>query len=270
MAAICSLFSNRVREYSCCILLGFCCLIYVPAHAADSNTALNEIADALIQRGVDGVPYGSLYYRSLPMGEDGKRIVRIYAKPYPRELALANRALWYAMADAAPLSPTMQQWVLQEYNREWSQLRFEVTDDPAQATMFMVEARFVPNAQSGKQRDAKAYYQTAANSMNASVGGVRSALIHFNSIGNPWLRKAIDANQGSVVRATMLNELFNGFAVLDFQELNVAKLSPTTQQWLAAHRARIDDYTVTRSGGPLEDEYLKPLDKILIEKLLQP
>jgi hypothetical protein len=245
--------------------------LLAPAALADGaeTAALGEIADALIQKGPDGVAYGARYYQSLPVTADGKRLIKIYMQPYPREVALINRNLWYQLADAAPVGASLQQWVLEEYRGEFPQLSFEVTNDPAQATMFMLEARFVPNPQSGKQRATDNYYKTAANSMNAKVGANLCALIHFNSIGNPWLRKAIDEGKSSVVRATILNELFNGFAVSDFQDLDAGKLSPATQAWLAAHRTTIDDYTITRSGGPMEDVHLKALDHVIVEKLFR-
>lgn len=250
------------------IALVLVCLV-APIARANDAAALDAIAYALIQRGADGVPYGTLYYRALPQAGDGRKLVRIYPKPYARELALVNRSLWYRLVDAQPLSPTMQAWLLEVYRREFPQLQFEITDDPTQANLYTVEARFVPNPHSGKQRPANAYYKTAGNSMNASIHGRLSALIHFNSIGNPWMRTAIDREQGAVIRATMLNEFFNGLAVSDFQDLKPQTLNAEAQTWLTAHHTTIDDYTITRSGGPRDDEHLKPLDRAILQQLFR-
>lgn len=247
-----------------------CCFALQAQAAPTDDAALHEIADALIQKGADGKAYGSLYYRSLPLTADGARVIRLYTKPYARVVGLVRRSLWYELVDTQAVRPTVQQWALDVYAREFPQLRFELTDDAAQANLFMVEARFVPNTYSGKVRPADTYYKVAANSMNASIGGRRSAIININSGGNPWLAKLIAADEGATVRATLLNEMFNGFSISDFQDLNVQALSPATQAWLAVHRTSIDDYTITRSGGPREDEHLKPLDRLIAEKLLLP
>lgn len=248
------------------LILG--CLLAFPAWADGAeDAALKEIASALVWGDSYG-PYGARYYQSLPI-VDGKRLVRIYAAPYPRELAFVQKNLWYELADARVLDEKMKSWMLETYNREFPQMKFEFTNDPNDANLFTVEARFVPNATSGKSRPAEAYYKTAANSMNASIAGKRRALVHFNTLGNPWLGQAIAENLGPVVRAIMLNEMFNGFAVRDFQELDESKLSKPTRDWLEAHRANIDDYTITRSGGPREDEHLKPLDRIILQQILR-
>jgi hypothetical protein len=178
-----------------------------------------------------------------------------------------NAHLWYQLDTPAPLRDQMVAWVLEVYRREFPQLAFEVTDDPANASMFMVEATFTPSATEAKRRAADAYLKTAANSMNASINGRPAAIINFNSLGNPWLAQAIEKNQGAVVRATILNEFFNGFAVSDFQDLKPESLSQPTQAWLTQHRARIDDVTITRSGGPREDERLKSLDQKILHQL---
>ena len=67
----------------------------------------------------------------------------------------------------------------------------------------------------------------------------------------------------------ILNEIFNGLGVNDFQKLDENKLSQPTRDWLTTHRAHIDDYTITRSGGPRDDEHLKALDKVIVGKLFQ-
>lgn len=252
-----------------CILMVVMMLFSTPVVADEADdAALNEIASALIQKGHNGVAYGSTFYAALPKAPDGKRIIRIYPKPYDREMALINKNLWYQLNDPKPLRPQLQEWVLETYTREFPAIYFEITDDPEQASMFMLEAQFVPNATSGKSRPPEAYTMTAANSMNAGIHGHICGLIHFN-LGNPWLKQYIENGAGPVVRATILNEFFNAFAVSDFQDLDATKLSPTTQAWLTAHRANIDDYTITRSGGPRDDEHLKALDRIIINRLFQ-
>jgi hypothetical protein len=243
-------------------------LLVTPAFAqTPDDTALKEIATALIQKDARGVAHGTRFYQSLPNAADGRRIMRIYTKPYPRVAQLVNGNLWYQLTETAALSEQMKAWVLEVYSREFPQIVFEITDDPAQATMFMVEAKFAPSANEAKRLAPDAYVETAANSMNASINGKRSAIINFNSLGNPWLRQAINKQQGAVVRAIILNEFFNGFAVSDFQNVTPDTLSEPTRAWLEVNRPRIDQFTITRSGGPREDERLKPLDRQIIRAL---
>ena len=249
------------------IILVSCFLLVAPAWAEDGEqAALEDIANALIQGDAKGA-YGTQYYQSLPITADGKRLIRIYAQPYSRVVELVGRNLWYELQDTQPLRPVLREWMLEEYRREFPMLAFEFTEDPALANLYTLEARFVPNNKSGQRWSEDAYKETAANSMHAGIAGRRSMLINFNTLGNPWLAQAIARNKSAVLRATMLNEMFNGLSVRDFQDLDEGRLQPATRQWLNAHRAHLDDYTITRSGGPAEDEFLKPLDKILIRKL---
>ena len=239
--------------------------------AAEDDAPLNELAEALIERMPDGTPFGQFMIGSLPRAADGKPILRFYFAPDPASMEKlhAYSGRWYELVNPHAVSPQIQAWTLEELNREISLMHIEATNDPAQAVVYVSESAFAPRTDGGPRRPDAMYRTVAANTVFLALRS-RGALafINLNSEGNPAFRKIIAEGRGAVVRATMLNEFFNAIGVKDFQNLDQSKLSPATRSWLAEHQAAIDDYTITRSGGPLEDERLKKLDFIILGKLL--
>lgn len=216
--------------------------------------------------------YGSKLLAGLDKTAAGKRVVHFYSKPMQRAVSLVNNSLTHELSSPAPLRDRIEAWAMEVYAREFPGLKFVHTDSENEADMIIFEAEFKPNSKNKKSRTETELRATAATSMLANINGKKRALITLNTAGNPWFKQAIESGRGEIVRATLLNEFFNGLAVDDYQSLDLSKLKDRKayEEWLAYIKSQgktVDDFTVTRSGGPMDDEKIKALDKVIIGRI---
>lgn len=224
------------------------------------SAILEDMAHGLIYR-ENGISLGARFLAGLEE-ENGEIVARIYNGSWGPAVARTNELAqgYYRLEEGTnSISETLETHAITAFSRILPEVSFTFVDNPAEADIIIQSEPF---ARSGTRDTGK----TLANSvLPTEIEGRYRAIINLNTAQTD-LQGWINEDNRVYLESLLMNEFFNaGLAVLDYEKLTPLRMEDHQAKMnlvstLIARGSGIDEFTITRSNGPEDDNVLKRLD----------